>query len=310
MSDSDTTDAAPAVQAQGGTGNYIPLGEGDGNAITESDGHGTPLTPQSSLEDSDDDSEQSTDFSPRDVSQITLRPLPPRKEVCRLVRGPSPQNRVYATCATSSVKSRSTAPKGPVALSPTDTTSQSTEAPSLSTKATAAMPDINTISKLSTTDHQKMHHLFEHALVYLSQSPLSTQNRRKGIDTLFDLLNQIKLVQHPLLHAMTHTAIAVNTQFDDRDNCKYKVEHIEKAKEIVLSMLRDSHGYGPMSGYGKEEGACQGCLYARLQAEAGKGAGEEDASECNSLARLGGVLERESRKVEAFNWGEMDHLLV
>lgn len=164
------------------------------------------------------------------------------------------------------------------------------------------MPDINSIPATSSIKFQHLHGLFEHAMVYLKQSPLTSSNRCKGIDALFHLLDQVQLVNHPVLHAMTHTTIGVNTPFDKGNNCKYKLHHLEKAHNIVLSVLREDHGRE------EEEGACQGCLYARLQREAGKEMGEEDVSECNTLARLSKVIGEECRRVASFNWGEFDHL--
>jgi len=194
----------------------------------------------------------------------------------------------------------------PMALPPVSTTNrlEDTSASVSNSKTTTTKPDMNFIPVISSNDIQYLYNLYENAVVYLSQSPLKLSNRRKGIDGLFDLLSEATLVNHPILHAMAHTTIAVNTRFDGRNHCKYKLDHLEKAQDIAVSVLRERHGRG------KEEGGCQGCMYARLQQEAGKGAGEADASECNSLVRLGGVIESESRRVASFNWGELDHLLV
>lgn len=190
------------------------------------------------------------------------------------------------------------------ATSPVNSANQRPANPVSSSKTTTAMPDIDSIPAIASSGRQHLHHLFENALVYLSQSPLTASNRRKGIDTLFDLLNEAKLANHPVLHAMTHTAVAVNTPFDERNGCKYMLDHLEKAQDIALSVLGDGHGYR------KEEAACQGCMYARCQREAGKETGEEDASGCNSLARLSRVIESECLRVARFNRGEFDHLLV
>lgn len=140
-----------------------------------------------------------------------------------------------------------------------------------------------------------LHRFFSSALAHFSQSPLSPATRNAGINILFDLLHTAHLAAHPLLHAMTHTAIAVNTPFNKWNNCQYKLDHLEKAQEIVLSLLRERHGLG-------KEGACQGCLYARARRDWGKGKGEEDASECGSLGRLCAVIEGEGRRVTEFNW--------
>lgn len=161
------------------------------------------------------------------------------------------------------------------------------------------MPDINSITTKSSSEYQHLHHLFEDAIIYLKQSPLTHSNLRRGIDTLFHLLDQISLVDQPVLHAMTHTAIAVNTPFDQDNSCKYKRDHLEKAQDIVLDVLREGHGRD------KGGGTCQGCIYARLQREARRGVGEEEPSECSTLARLNGVLEEESRRVASFNWGDV-----
>lgn len=160
------------------------------------------------------------------------------------------------------------------------------------------MPDINSIPASPSTESKHLHTLFEHAVVYLKQSPLNSSNLRHGIDALLHLLDQVRLVHHPVLHAMTHTAIAVNTPFDKGNKCKYKLDHLKKAHAIVLGVLREGHGRE------KEEGACQGCLYVRLQREAGKEMGEEDVSQCNTLARLSEVIGVECGRVSSFNWGE------
>lgn len=202
-------------------------------------------------------------------------------------------------CATRSVKAG--LPITSITSLPTDRADQPASISTSSTKVATTMPDINFIPATSSTEFHHLHSLFEYAIVYLKQSPLTSSNRRKGIDAVFHLLDQVQLANHPVLHAMTHSTIAVNTQFDNSNSCKYKLEHLEKAHDIVLSVLREGHGRE------KEEGACQGCLYARLQREAGKEVGEEDPSECNTLARLSKVIGEECRRVASFNWGEFDH---
>jgi len=71
------------------------------------------------------------------------------------------------------------------------------------------MPDINSVPTKSSPEYQHLHHLFEDAMIYLKQSPLTHSNLCRGIDTLLHLLDQVSLVDLPVLHAMTHTATAV-----------------------------------------------------------------------------------------------------
>ena len=164
------------------------------------------------------------------------------------------------------------------------------------------MPDIAAFFKPGLTNTQiaaiiSLYNLYKYAVAYLQQSPLSPRNRKTGINELFVLLDQPLLASQPLLHAMTHATIAVNTQFDERNICQYKTKHLDLAADVVFDLRKYKHGSGI---------ECQGCIWNKLQSDQGKYAGQEDTSECNTIARLERVIADEKFRVQKFNWGDFD----
>lgn len=111
-----------------------------------------------------------------------------------------------------------------------------------------------------------------------------------GLTILRDLIEMKALISHPLLHAMTHALIAVNTPYTIKDSCGRKMAHLDKANDI-LKGLRTEHG-----------AECQGCMFVEIRARAGMAVDEEDGSECVGLSRLARVCNSEMDAVGDFNW--------
>ena len=111
-----------------------------------------------------------------------------------------------------------------------------------------------------------------------------------GLTILHDLIEMKALTSHPLLHAMTHALIAVNTPYTVKDSCGRKIAHLEKANDI-LKGLRTDHG-----------AECQGCMFVEIRARAGKAVNERDGSDCVSISRLARVCDSEMDAVRDFNW--------
>lgn len=169
------------------------------------------------------------------------------------------------------------------------------------------MPDISQLGvSPPSTELTRLRRLYAYAISFFQDSPLVEDKRKDGINFLFNLLTIPTLSSHPVLHAMVHATIGIDTPFDERNECENKIIHLNKAREIPLELV-NQHGRMKEGG---EYDPCQGCLYARLQIDVEKGSGEKDTSDCNTVARLSMVVEEETEWVTNFNWGCMDDAIA
>ena len=144
----------------------------------------------------------------------------------------------------------------------------------------------------------KLYSRLARATLYLGRPDPSLKHFKIGMNTLFNLLDTSSLAAHPIIHAMVHTLIAINTPPNAENWCWYKTEHTRKAEAIVEDLKTKRHPEN-----------CQGCLYVKLQEQAGK-CDLDDGDECNSLARLERMLQREREFVQHFNWGDLDEWMT
>lgn len=118
---------------------------------------------------------------------------------------------------------------------------------------------------------------------------------------LFDLLNTPELASNPLLHATTHTLVALNmplhtrtegakTSLKDPSGELWKSVYLTKAEDILFDLKRERH----------ENGQCETCQQYAVSSDLDDVRREilrTDGCECNSVIRLERVLEKERQMV-------------
>ncbi|KAK6370151.1 hypothetical protein LTR64_005391 [Lithohypha guttulata] len=133
---------------------------------------------------------------------------------------------------------------------------------------------------------QACKHLHKPASISNTTGELS-ENLKAGLNLLYDAVNLPSIHQYPILHAMTHALIGVNTPIKRSDNSASKHVHLDKAADLLHKIRHDDD--------------CQGCIWYRTKAEQGK-MNTEDTNKCAGLVRLEKVLLKEHRYLALFGW--------